>query len=54
VAGDGIVGALPESAGELLRPQRQKEPAPILICLMVWAGVSALVWAGIALVIHLM
>jgi hypothetical protein len=53
MARDGVLGALPERAGKALRPQRQGKPAPLLISLLVWAGLSALVWAGIALLIHL-
>lgn len=53
MARDGALGAWAERAGGLLWPQRQ-EPAPILVCVAVWAVLSALVWAGIALVIHLM
>jgi hypothetical protein len=53
VAPPGTPRALRERAADLLVPLHSDKPAPILLCLLAWAALSALVWAGIALVIHL-
>lgn len=52
VARHSAQGASAERAVESLRPPRQKKPAPIVISLLVWVGLSALLWAGIAMVFH--
>ena len=46
-----LVGAW--KAAALRPPIRSDKPAPILICLLVWAVLSALAWASVGLVIHL-
>ena len=53
VALPGTPRALSERAVDLLRPpQRLDQPAPIAICLLAWAALSALAWAIVAIMIQ--
>jgi len=45
---------LPKRASEFIRARlRRDKPAPILVSILTWVGLSALVWASIAMVIQL-
>jgi hypothetical protein len=50
----GAPRTLPARASVFIRERLHRDkPAPILVSVLVWVGLSALVWASIALAIQL-